>query len=104
MDETSLSNSHATAVEDNPAVLALGALAHVEAELSVVIGRTRRLVRDLLALRPGSVIELDRSADELVEVLANGTLVARGQVVVVEGELGVRITEIVSEHKHGVGS
>jgi flagellar motor switch protein FliN/FliY len=73
----------------------LGLLASVDTELSVVVGRSRMAIRDLLALDPGSVIELDRRPGDPVEVLVNGTLVARGEVVVVEGEFGVRIVELV---------
>ena len=70
-------------------------LADVEVHLSVQLGRVRLPMRELLALDAGSVVELDRSAESPVDVLVNGTLVARGEVVVVEGEFGVRITSIV---------
>ena len=70
-------------------------LADVEVQLSVQLGRVRLPMRELLALDAGSVVELDRSAESPVDVLVNGTLVARGEVVVVEGEFGVRITSIV---------
>ena len=77
----------------------LGALAMVEADLTVVIGRARRPIRELLETRPGSVITLDRAPTDPVEILANGTLVARGEMVVVDGGLGVRVTEIVSDDR-----
>ena len=77
----------------------LGVLAMVEADLSVIIGRARRPIRELLELRSGSVLALDRTPSDPVEVLANGTLVARGEMVVVDGTLGVRITEIVNDGK-----
>jgi flagellar motor switch protein FliN/FliY len=54
-------------------------------------------VRDLLGLSPGSVVELDRVAGSPVDLLVNGTLIARGEVVVVDDEFGVRITEIVAK-------
>jgi flagellar motor switch protein FliN/FliY len=73
----------------------LGLLASVDTELSVVIGRSRLPIRELLALDPGAVIELDRRPGDPVEVLVNGTLVARGEVVIVEGEFGVRVVELV---------
>jgi flagellar motor switch protein FliN/FliY len=73
----------------------LGLLASVDTELSVVIGRSRVPIRELLTLDPGSVIELDRRPGDPCEVLVNGTLVARGEVVIVEGEFGVRIVELV---------
>jgi flagellar motor switch protein FliN/FliY len=59
------------------------------------LGRTRMTVRELLALTPGSVVELDRMAGSPVDVLVNGTLVARGEVVVIDEEFGVRISEII---------
>jgi flagellar motor switch protein FliN/FliY len=63
--------------------------------VTVELGRTRVLVRELLSLRAGSIIELDRPAGGAVDVVVNGTLLARGEVVVVDDELGVRITEVV---------
>lgn len=72
----------------------LAVIAAVALEIVVVLGRARLNVHELLQLRTGSVIELG-PAGGLVEVLANGTLVARGEVVVVGDDLGVRITEIL---------
>lgn len=68
----------------------------VEMTLSVEIGRSRMLVRDLLQLNPGSVVELDRGAGEPADLLVNGRLIARGEVVVVDEEFGLRITQLVS--------
>ncbi|MDQ2650665.1 MAG: flagellar motor switch protein FliN [Actinomycetota bacterium] len=67
----------------------------VELAVTVELGRTRMLVRDVLDLVPGSVIELDRAAGSPVDVLVNGTMIARGEVVVIDEEFGVRITEVV---------
>ncbi|CCO09192.1 flagellar motor switch phosphatase FliY [Desulforamulus hydrothermalis] len=64
--------------------------------VSVVLGRTRRPIKDVLKMAPGSVVELDALADEPVEILVNGTLVATGEVVVVNENFGVRITNIIS--------
>jgi len=64
-------------------------------ELTVELGRARVPLRDLLDLAPGSVIELDRAAGAEVDVLVNGTLLAKGEVVVVDDEFGVRITEVI---------
>lgn len=72
----------------------LGLLAGVHVELSVELGRSRLSMQDLLTLAPGAVVELDRPADAAVDILVNGTVVARGEVVVVNGEFGVRISEI----------
>jgi flagellar motor switch protein FliN len=71
----------------------------VEMGVTVELGRTRMVVRDLLALAPGSVIELDRTAGSPVDVRVNGTLIARGEVVVVDEEFGVRISEIISRDR-----
>ena len=70
-------------------------LADVQVELAVEIGRVKLPLRDLLSLGPGVVLELDRAADAPVDVLVNGCLVARGEVVVIEGSFGVRITAVV---------
>jgi flagellar motor switch protein FliN/FliY len=64
--------------------------------LSVRIGSTPMLIRDLLQLGQGSVIELDKLAGEPMEVLVNGKLVARGEAVVVNEKLGVRLTDVIS--------
>lgn len=65
-------------------------------EISVEIGRTRMLIRDLLKLNQGSIIELEKFAGEPVEIYVNGKLMAKGEVVVVNDKFGVRITEIIS--------
>ncbi len=70
-------------------------LADVELTVSVELGRVRIPLRDLLRLQEGSVVELDRLAGAPVDVLANGTPVARGDVVVVGDELGVRVNELL---------
>ena len=73
----------------------LSVLSDVTMSVTVELGRARLKVRDLLGLNEGSVIELDRAAGTAVDVLVNGTVVARGDVVVIDDELGVRITEVV---------
>jgi flagellar motor switch protein FliN/FliY len=70
-------------------------LHEVEMGVTVELGRTRLLVRDILDLSPGSVIELDRAAGAPIDVLVNGTLIARGEVVVIDEEFGIRITEVI---------
>lgn len=70
-------------------------LAQVRVELSVEIGRTSMSLGEALALGPGSVIALDRMADQPVDLLVNGKLVARGEVVVIDSEYGLRVTEVV---------
>ena len=73
----------------------LDLLADVELTVTVELGRIRLPLRELLRLQEGSVVELDRLAGAPVDVLANGTPVARGDVVVVGDELGVRISELL---------
>ena len=68
----------------------------VPLQVTVELGRTRKLIRDILELAPGSVIELDKLAGEAVDILVNGKLIAKGEVVVIDDNFGVRITEIVS--------
>lgn len=68
----------------------------VPMSLTVELGRTERQIRDILSLGPGSVVELERVAGEAVDVMVNGKLIAKGEVVVVDENFGVRITEIVS--------
>ena len=72
-------------------------LLDVALEVSVALGTSRMSIGEILALRTGSVIELDKLAGEPVDVSVNGTLVARGEVVVVDEKFGVRITEVVSK-------
>jgi flagellar motor switch protein FliN len=74
-------------------------LLDVSLEVSVELGRTRMTIGELLALRPGSVIELDKLAGEPADILVNGTRIARGEVVVVDEKFGVRVLEVVSPAK-----
>lgn len=69
-------------------------LRDVLVELTVEIGRTRMTVGETLELRPGSVVTLERMAGEPVDLLVNGSRIARGEVVIVDEEFGLRITEI----------
>lgn len=64
--------------------------------IAMEIGRTRLSIRNLLQLNQGSVIELDRLAGEPMDVLVNGTLVAHGEVVVVNEKFGIRLTDVIS--------
>lgn len=77
-------------------VRSIDLLYNVDMAVTVELGRTRMTMRELLSLRPGKVIELDRLARAPVDILVNNTLLARGEVVVLEEELGVRVTEIAS--------
>jgi len=72
----------------------LGRLFDVTVELSVEVGRTRMTLGQALSLGPGSVVALARSAREPVDLLVNGKQVARGEVVVIDDDFGLRITEV----------
>ena len=74
---------------------ALERLRDVPVELAVEIGRTRMTIGEALALGPGSIVTLERLAGEPVDLLVNGKPIARGEVVVIGEELGVRISEVV---------
>ncbi|MBD8677852.1 flagellar motor switch protein FliN [Sphingomonas sp. CFBP 13720] len=74
-------------------------LQDVDVRLTVEIGSTQLSLRELLALGESSVIELDRAANELLDVFVNGTLIGRGEVVTVGDRFGVRMTELVSPEK-----
>jgi len=74
----------------------LGRVRDIPLEVTVELGRTRLLIRDILDLTPGSIIELDKIAGEPVDLFANGMLVARGEVIVIDDNFGVRVTEIIT--------
>ncbi|MEI7577020.1 MAG: flagellar motor switch protein FliN [Armatimonadota bacterium] len=71
-------------------------LLDVPLEISVELGRVKMVVRDVLDLGTGSIVEVDKAAGEPVDVMVNGRLVAKGEVVVIEDNFGVRITEILN--------
>jgi len=74
----------------------LGRLQNVPVELAVEIGRTRMTIGDALALGIGSVVTVGRLTGDPVDLLVNGRVIARGEVVAIEEELGLRITEIAA--------
>jgi len=69
----------------------------VPLEISVEIGKTRMSVKEILEIRQGSLIELDRQAGDPVDIMVNGQLIAKGDVVIIDDDFGVRVTEILSE-------
>jgi len=74
-------------------------LLDISLQVTVELGRARMKIQEILALRNGSVIELDRLAGEPADILVNGTLIAKGEVVVVDEKFGVRVIEVVSRAK-----
>lgn len=71
-------------------------LADIPLRLSVEVGSTSLRLSELLDLAEGSVVELDRQANELLDILVNGTLIARGEVVTVNGRFGIRVVEVAA--------
>lgn len=79
-----------------PVDVNLDVILDVPVALSMEIGRTQVSIRNLLQLNQGSVVELDRLAGEPMDVLVNGTLIAHGEVVVVNEKFGIRLTDVIS--------
>jgi flagellar motor switch protein FliN/FliY len=74
----------------------LSRLHDVSVELAVEVGRTQMTIREALALGPGSIVTLNRLAGEPVDLLVNGKPIARGEVVVIDEEFGLRVTEVLA--------
>ena len=74
----------------------IGLILDVPLQVTVELGRTKKRIRDILELSTGSIVELDKLAGEPVDILVNGKLLAKGEVVVIDENFGVRITDIVS--------
>ena len=71
-------------------------LAEIPLRVSVEVGSTALRLSDLMDLSEGSVVELDRQAHELLDIMANGTLIAKGEVVTVNGRFGIRVVEVIA--------
>ena len=84
------------ASNDRNQVQSLDFILDIPLKVTVELGRTRMLIRDILQLSQGSVVELAKFAGEPLEVLVNDKLVARGEVVVVNEKFGIRLTDIIS--------
>lgn len=89
-----------------PAVVTLGGgiadlapVLDVPVELAVEIGRTRMTIRETLSIAPGSIIALDKMAGDPVDLLVNGKRIARGEVIAIDEEFGLRVTEVVSPER-----
>jgi flagellar motor switch protein FliN len=100
-DHLELEQLHGNGVDEAPAAGALGGdlrrLSAVPVDLSVEMGRARMTVGETLELRQGSIITLDRMAGEAVDLLVNGTAIARGEVVVIDEQFGLRVTEMLGD-------
>ena len=87
------------ATAGSAAVNNLRVLENIEVKLTVEVGNTEIKIKDLLRLNEGSVVELERLAGEPLDILANGTKIAKGEVVMVGERFGVRFSEIVDPQK-----
>lgn len=70
---------------------------NVSIRITAELGRTKRPLRDVLNIKEGTILELDKSAYEPFDILANGKMIAKGQIVVLEDKLGIRITKLIEE-------
>src|SRR5262249_24494195 len=82
--------------QQGPKDVNLEVILDVPITLPMEVGRTRIAIRNLLQLNQGSVVELDRAAGEPLDVFVNGTLVAHGEVVVINEKFGIRLTDVIS--------
>ena len=99
-DESQAVNEQAAAPKNEKvSVENLRVLENIEVNLTVVVGGTELKIRDLLRLNEGSVIELDRLAGDPLDILANGIVIAKGEVVMIGDRFGIRFTEIVDPEK-----
>ena len=81
---------------NSAAVNNLRVLENIEVKLTVEVGNTEIAIKDLLRLNEGSVVELDRLAGDPLDILANGTKIAKGEVVMVGEKFGIRFTEVIA--------
>ena len=98
-EEVDLAPLEGTPAGDTAATDAAADLARlhdVPVELTVEIGRTRMTIGETLSLGPGAIVSLNRLAGEPVDLLVNGTQIARGEVVVIDEEFGLRVTDVKS--------
>jgi flagellar motor switch protein FliN/FliY len=105
MNTTDVSAFHDAPADDGQGVLAqaglgsdvnLDVILDVPVTMAMEVGRTKISIRNLLQLTQGSVVELDRAAGEPLDVFVNGTLVAHGEVVVINEKFGIRLTDVIS--------
>ena len=93
-DKTSSDQKDKVAKQGSAAVNNLRVLENIEVRLTVEVGNTEIKIKDLLRLNEGSVVELERLAGEPLDILANGTKIAKGEVVMVGEKFGIRFTEV----------
>lgn len=92
-------NLHESAAEGTIQNEKLDVILDIPVSLSMEVGRTQIPIRNLLQLTQGSVVELDRLAGEPLDVMVNGTMIAHGEVVVINEKYGIRLTDVMSPHE-----
>ena len=96
--DTHSSNDVDEAPLDAASAIPLDRVSDIPIRVSAVLGRTRMSVADLASLKDGSIVELDRKVGEPIDLYVNDRLIARGELVMLDGVLGVTMTEIVRKH------
>lgn len=102
-DDQKTSSEEPAARTERASIENLRVLENIEVQMTVEVGRTEITIRDLLRLSEGSVVELDRLAGDPLDILINGTMIAKGEVVMVGERFGVRFGEIVDLEKRVEG-
>lgn len=101
MDDREVQPAQFASFEEEPLTRSqsrnLNMLMDIPLDVTVELGRTRRSIKDILSFTQGSIIELDKLAGEPVDIMVNHRLVAKGEVVVIDENFGVRVTDIVSQ-------
>lgn len=95
-EQAPLENFNAQPAEEQALAHDLDVILDIPVRIAMEVGNTEITIRNLLQLNQGSVIELDRLAGEPLDVLVNGTLIAHGEVVVVNEKFGIRMTDVIS--------
>ena len=98
-EEAQASAADNTTVDERISMENMRVLENIDVSLTVEVGGAEIKIRDLLRLNEGSVIELDRLAGDPLDILANGTMIAKGEVVMVGERFGIRFSEIVAPEK-----
>lgn len=102
-DEQQTGSEEPVARTERASIENLRVLENIEVQMTVEVGRTEITIRDLLRLSEGSVVELDRLAGDPLDILINGTMIAKGEIVMVGERFGVRFGEIVDLEKRVQG-
>lgn len=102
-DEQKAGGDEPAARTERASIENLRVLENIEVQMTVEVGRTEITIRDLLRLSEGSVVELDRLAGDPLDILINGTMIAKGEIVMVGERFGVRFGEIVDLEKRVQG-